>query len=195
MISASLRIPAFFLLSMLACEKEDSSTGPLPIDQSTTIFPLTVGNTWVVDITNYDSTGAVLYTNRSSIQILRDTTIESELWYIGYGILTNRTDGLYDYQAGATSPVSLRYRYPAASGSIYPYRGVTVKLLSIDDTVTVRAGTYVCYRYRTGIDSVTYTDEYFARGVGLIKSESFNPYSSRGVYEYLNYELVSVTLH
>jgi hypothetical protein len=188
-----LRLISLALLPLLACEENDTTTGTPPIDQSTTIFPLTVGNKWIIDVTNYDSVGAMVYSRRDSIRILRDTTIQQETWYIGYGILTNRTDGLYDYQAGTTSAISQRFRYPAAAGTSYPYRGVTVKILSIAETITVPAGTFVCYRYRTGIDSVAYSDEYLARGVGLVKSESFNPLSSGGVYRYLTYNLVAHT--
>jgi hypothetical protein len=147
-----------------------------------------------VQTTNFDSTGAVVYTQEDTIRIFRDTTIQNEKWYIGYGILTNRTDGLYDYQPGSASPASLKYKYPALAASSYQYRGSMVKVLSITDTISVQAGTFVCHLYRTGLDSVSYFDDYYSRGIGLIKREAFNPLASGAVYKYLEYELKAYQL-
>jgi hypothetical protein len=155
---------------------------------------LRVGNQWVKQTTNFDSAGAVVYTQQDTIRILRDTTIQNERWYIGYGILTNRTEGLYDYQPGSSSPASLKFKYPVSAPTSYFYRGIMVKVLSTTDTVSVQAGTFTCHLYRTGIDSVSYFDDYYSPGIGLIKHESFNPLKAGGVYKYLEYELKAYQL-
>jgi len=185
----------FIVLFLLeACDKNNVSNPVAPPDPSNSIFPLRVGNRWTVQTTNYDTTGAVVYTQEDSIRILRDTTIQNERWYVGYGILTNRVDGLYDYQPGSSSPASLKFKYPVSAPFSYLYRGVTAKVLSTTDTVSVQAGTFICHLYRTGIDSVSYFDDYYSTGVGLIKRESFNPLAAGGVYKYLEYELKAYQL-
>jgi len=182
-----------FILTSISCNKEEN-----PIDNpnniSKQIFPLNVGNQWIVQIINYDTTGSVYYTKIDTINILRDTTIQSEKWFIGYGTMSNRSDGLYDFQLGSSNEISLRYKFPATVNYTYMYRGSESKVLSISDSVSVQAGNYICYHYRVGIDSVSYTDWYLSPNVGLVKKDSYNPLPSGRVYKYLSYNLIKAVI-
>ena len=184
-----------FLLSLsaISCKKDNNPINNTDINPNK-IFPLSVGNQWIVQVTNYDTTGAVHYTQIDTITILRDTTIQSEKWFIGYGIMTNRNDGLYDYQASTSSVISLRYKFPTTVNSNYLYRGSQTKVISISDSITVQAGNYICYHYRVGFDGISYSDEYFSPNVGLIKIDAYNPLSGGRVYKYLSYSLIKAII-
>jgi len=184
-------ILALALVSNQACDKKGVSGPEQPAQPSSMIFPLAVGNWWVIHTTNYDTTGAVYSTRQDTIRILRDTTINNERWFIGYGILTNRVDGLYDYQPGSVSPASLELKYPVSVPNDWVYRGIPMKILAVNDTLTVPAGTFVCHYYRSGYDGITYNDEFYSPEIGLVKRECYNPLAGGGVYKYLEYELVA----
>jgi hypothetical protein len=188
-----LGIAIFLILGITSCKKNSN-----PVDNSnnpaTTIFPLSVGNEWIVQVINFDTTGSIYYTDLDTIRILRDTTIQSEKWYMGYGIITNRSDGLYDFEAGTTNEMSLVYKFPATVNYEYTYRGTPMIVLGISDTVSVFAGNYVCYHYREGITGVSYTDRYYAPNIGFVKADCYNPLASGGVYKYLSYSLIKVVL-
>ena len=188
-----LSIVFLLMLGLTSCKKNNN-----PVDNSNNptsqIFPLAVGNEWVIQVINYDTTGSIFNTKMDTIKILRDTTIQSEKWFIGFGIITNRSDGLYDLQSGTTNEISLKYKFPATVNSNYTYRGMQTTVLGVSDTVSVFAGNYVCYHYRQGVAGVSYNEWYCALNVGLVKGNYYNQLASGGVYRYLSYSLIKVVL-
>jgi hypothetical protein len=181
------------MLTSINCKKNSNPTDNMN-SNTTQIFPLSIGNQWIIQVTNYDTTGNVVYSKNDTIKILRDTIIQSEKWFIGYGIITNRDDGLYDYQVGSSNEIVLKYKYPSSTNSIYTYRGTQIRVLSIADSVSVQAGGFVCYRYREGVDTISYNDWYLSPNVGLVKADFYNPLSGGRVYKYLSYSLIKHVL-
>jgi hypothetical protein len=193
-ITLVLLVAMSLTIASNGCKKDDSpvSNTAAKADQ---IFPLKIGNQWILQVTNYDRYGNPYHSELDTVTILCDTMIQSEQWFVGYGIRTNRSDGLYDYQPASAEQASLQFKFPTSVNASYTYRGTQVRVLGISDTISVSAGKYVCYHYRTGIDTVSYTDSYYAPNVGLIKSESFNQGGYPGVfYRYLHYNLVSAII-
>jgi len=164
------------MVSLDSCEK-DTIPGPAsPPDPANSILPLRIGNRWVIQSIGYDTSGAVAGTQLDTFYVERDTIIQNELWYIGFGgIVTNRADGLYDYYAPSSSPTSLKFMFPVSAPRSYSYRGIAVQVLSTTDTVSVQAGSFTCYLYRIGNDTI-YHYHYYSPGTGFIKSESFSPF-------------------
>ena len=181
------------MLAPISCKKNSNPTDNMNIN-ATQIFPLSIGNQWIIQVTNYDTSGNVVYSKNDTIKILRDTTIQSEKWFIGYGIITNRDDGLYDYQVGSSNEIVLKYKFPSSISSVYTYRGTPIRVLSITDSVSVQAGTFICYRYREGVDNISYNDWYLSPNVGLVKADFYNPLSGGRTYKYLSYSLIKHVL-
>jgi hypothetical protein len=182
----------FVMLNLTSCKKNnpiESTNNP-----TTQIFPLVVGNEWIIQVTNYDTNGTIFSQVMDTIKILRDTTIQTEKWFIGFGIKTNRSDGLYDFQAGTSTEASLIYKYPATVNFGYTYRNTPTTVVGISDTVSVFAGNYVCYHYRQEVTNASYSDLYLAPNVGLVKADFYNPLDGGGVYKYLSYSLIKVVL-
>jgi hypothetical protein len=185
-----------FLIIFASIDCKNNSN---PIDNSNNstsqIIPLNVGNQWMRQITNYDTTGNMYYSKVDTIQVLRDTTIQSEKWwFLGAGIFTNRSDGFYDYESSSPNEISLLFKYPTSTNNTYTYRGTPMKVMSIGDSVSVPAGTFVCYHFRQGVDSVSYSDFYISPNIGTVKEECYNPLSGGRVYRYLTYILIKADI-
>jgi hypothetical protein len=173
------------------CKKDEGITNTIAVGH---IFPLKVGNTWIIQKTNYDTVGNIVYARNDTIRIHGDTLINNEKWYLGYGIVTNRNDGFYDYQEQSASQVSCRYKFPAISGMVSNYRNMTDSIVSISDTVVTMSGKYICYHYKIGIMNWSYGDWYLSPNIGIIKGEFYNTTVSGKLYKSLQYELVKAII-
>ena len=150
-----------------------------PVDPVGVIMPLAVGNKWIAEYLEYND-GGVSRRRLDTTSVERDTVIDGELRYMisvatGY---VNRDDGLYmwglDRQLG--SPV-LFFKYPASVGDeIRPssHAGdsvwLVIRVRSVNESVTVPAGTFSCYHYvfatNTGQEI---SRSYLAPNVGFVK--------------------------
>jgi hypothetical protein len=165
------------LLLILLVDSGCKKDNPIKTGDNTSptiIMPLSVGNQWILKITNADSSNPVTAIDTMSVE--KDTTINGELWFhlrfLGvFGdvnlILTNRADGLYEFYHANSPQVSLWLKYPSAPGAQYVHNN-PIEVISINDTIIVPAGQFVCYHY-----SSTFYDYWFSPNIGVIKYEEY----------------------
>ena len=128
------------------------------------IIPLAAGNKWVYNIKVFDSTNAQIYVSVDSSWVERDTTLDNQLWYIlvdedgPFQIAANHDDGYYARDvtlASGTTDIDsvgeayLSAKYPVNAGETFSNKtGFVTKVLATDDSVTVPAGSFSCYKYK-----------------------------------------------
>jgi hypothetical protein len=136
------------------------------------IIPLAIGNQWVTHTASWDSAGRPSVTMVDSTRILRDTTLQLERWFVDKAgnCATNRTTG---YWILSNSTPMMLLKYPAVLNDLYMFGTDTVRVVSLDTTVAVAAGTFQCICYK-----VTYTTQAVAHqillaslNIGLIRRE------------------------
>ena len=143
------------------------------------LFPLKVGNTWTFNFTDEDNvTTEVVNTVKNEITIL-----QNEKWFVlDYdnelqSVCKNKSDGFWFADYNTESKIytpELVYKYPASTGNQYETNsGIKVKVVSINEKITVPFGTFDCYHYEIDYGDDMVTDEYFAPNVGLIKLVSY----------------------
>lgn len=146
-----------------------------PVGATGVIIPLSVGNKWIGEATDYAS-GAVFRIRVDTIGVEKDTVIDGERRYLisrqnGY---VNRSDGAYAWGLGQGGDPLLQFKYPAQVGDSVVHGDSTLKIvvhvLSTDEFVTVPAGTYSCFHYFiTGNVSQFETDYFVAPNIGYVK--------------------------
>jgi hypothetical protein len=161
----------------VSCNTTNSPTGTIEI------WPLKIGNMWVVKNTDYDSLGNITRTKSDTMIVLKDTIVKNEKVFIvqsqSYGhvsnvIVLNRSDGFYlvDIRPD-TVYYYLAYKYPAKVGDIYTGLGSNIQIKSINSPITAKPGNFSCYKY---FNENQYPNIYFNQtiyvspGVGLIYS-------------------------
>ncbi len=162
------------VMGMMACA--DIPTGPSP---ENSVVPLQIGNAWSYSYS--DTTGQV----RQDIRVIDRVKGRYTCQYIdyfrdgdlgwnagGYYRAWNESDGYHDDDA-------LKFKYPVDAGETYKRQGDTVTVKSVNDTVTVPAGTFRCIRYHTGN-----TIYWVAPGVGLIR-QTWGTLSTKELSDYL----------
>jgi len=183
---------SFFALALLsvlwigACSKNDSN--PVTPNSSGGVFPLAVGNKWLLQKYTYDNaSGGMKASSVDTMKIVQDTLIRNEKWFTtGNGsYMTNRTGGTWLYDANTSMQLYLKYpaqvddSYRVIQGdSVNSYDTMLVKMLSINQSVTVPAGTFSCMTYQiTYASSKTIRTLQFAPGKGLVfkQTEGENP--------------------
>ena len=208
MTHSFIRSTAVLLLAVLwisSCSKKDSN--PVTTNNSTTIFALVIGNQWIYQNYTYDSaSGTLILAARDTAKITRDTLIQGEKWFTsGNGSYSaNRSDGNWEYDT--ISGMQLNFKYPAQVNDSYKViifdsgghgsDTEKVKVLSINQSVTVPAGTFSCVTYQwsnpTGDAIATFQ---FAPGIGLVyeQLEEINPANNR-MFVFSKMELLSYSL-
>jgi len=193
----------FFLSS---CESETD-----PPAQTGVIFPLAVGNYWVLDNTDYDTSGVAMPEGVDTLTIVSKTTINGEDWYglmqadgDDTGLCINRIDGFYTLDNGKEN---LTLKYPCKAGEQYvvdrdtfgtSIRTEYIKVESISSTVIVSAGLFSAIKYleysenfdtiaNETVRSNSSTTYYAVPNLGIVEVEGHSKTSSGR--EYLNYEL------
>jgi hypothetical protein len=167
------------LCTVAACSGK-SGTAPVPPHLS--IWPLAAGNQWKWNHTEYDTAGDVISYATSQIDIVKDTMLDDERWFIwsvnGTRVPTTfmgaRSDGYY--VRDTSGHFELMIKYPVHVNETFPTLGgeriATVE--SITDTITVPAGTFECCRYRTADTSgAPVFIQWFAPGYGMVKGEDY----------------------
>ncbi len=162
--------------------------GPPPFDCPPTtpdsvIFPLTIGNEWLSNFTEYNTSGGVVATGTSSTRVVGDSTVNDWLWQIvidsttgGDSTLwTNREDGAWSYTDTSATQEALALKYPANPNDTYPYYDLTVRVASTSAIVTVPAGQFTCYYYELNAPVIgTIGKIWAAPNVGIVKAEQYN---------------------
>ncbi len=159
-----------FLLISAGCKKEEQAIPATP-----EIFPLKVGYKWNFLAVRNDS----VRSNHVN-EVTKDTIYDGQPWFILtydtaiHTICKNQTGGwwfLYSAAAGAPGVPALYYKYPAqVNDQYFTIDSSLVKVVSINEKVTVAAGTFTCYHYHMIHYRESYEcEEYFAPGTGFIK--------------------------
>lgn len=160
------------VISIISACSESSS----PSKHNNEIFPLAIGNKWV-----YQKTLGYGFDTTYTYQIMMDTILNNEKWY-GYGctLMKNNESGLWGIICDDTTANGnpyLFYKYPAVAGQEYEYSDILVKVISINEEVTVPAGKFICYHYRFPLykeeNLEVYMDYYLSPGVGMVKIEEY----------------------
>lgn len=161
------------------------------------IWPLAVGNQWTWHETNYDTSGAVTDTAVWLIEIVKDSLVNGEHWFIMTGngerfseYVLARADGLY--LADSLGNIDLKFKYPAqVNDSFATHWGDRIAVVeAIDDLVTVPAGTFVRYRYKT-TDTVNFMAdfEYLSPGIGFVRGDGYTWKAGPGTDPYLAFRI------
>lgn len=188
----------FALFSLSSCSKSNP-TGPSGNMQ---ILPLKVGNTWIMQYTGYDTTGAALGTVYDTATVASDTVVSGVTWYhvsslVIDGLFANKSDGLWGL--GPTAGGSVVLKYPANAGDTWNVQAdastnYTVVLQSDSASVTVPKGTYSCYDYKMIINSEPEIEVYMCPGVGFVAMALYSVTNSGRSYKQAYGELTSLTL-
>jgi hypothetical protein len=143
-----------------------------------------MGNSWSYTYTDYDENGdeTSSFTRESTID--KDTTISditcyrySDHYLAWY---TNMDDGYSAYSLNASSKneaTMLMYKYPATKGDIYGDSEYSVEVISINEKITVSAGTFNVIHYSITLGSNSFMNSYeivslesfIAPGIALVK--------------------------
>jgi len=155
-----LLLPLFVLAVALGGCADDL---PVATQGGSTIMPLAVGNRWSGVTTLYEN-GAVSSQFQDSVRIVSALERDGFTWYVDDDGLLCRTDETGLHPSVSCECLALNARYPAAPGDTFSTVRVLVLLpssqvpveqvvawqvVSVDTLITVPAGTFHCYHYRT----------------------------------------------
>jgi hypothetical protein len=189
-----MKIILFSVIILFVCQffPLNSQNNPGKSQNTTKeIIPLAEGNFWTYQNYYYRSPRKDSINNADSVtlHVGKKILFNNQDWY-PWGVLDwdysnigiNQKDGFYRIFFNNINNISidsacLFFKYPTKNGDKY-YSGCvydTLHIISIDEEVTVPAGTFKCIHYRT-IDSDKYPDNEFfiSPGVGMVKCEIIN---------------------
>ena len=168
------------------------------------IWPLAIGNQWTLETCEFNYAGDTLSFDTLTLEVVRDTVINSERWFIIYvngsydpelPPVTNKADG--GWQVDSLGQEWMSAKYPAVVNDSFQWGDQMCYVDSINEIVTVPAGDFTCYRYRrTDIGS---TDPrslmYLSPDRGLVKLEELVIDGGGQPYVNSRSELLSFVLH
>ncbi len=183
---------------------------------STQVFPLKVGNTFISKKEYFDlQTGKQYLTKIDTVKILGTQVLGDETFYVTNTnqYLVNRSDG-YWLSNGAVTKTgpALEAKYPGSVGETFPsYTKITNEnppdtvigtweILAKDEKVTVPAGTFTCMKYRREARGITTQRlhlqnlSWWSPGFGLIKREDYYPSEKGSLILICREELLSEEL-
>ncbi|HOP06596.1 MAG TPA: hypothetical protein PLF13_04815 [candidate division Zixibacteria bacterium] len=173
--------------------------GPIP---DSVILPLVIGNQLVSQYTEYNSSGQVTATGTSTTGCVGDSLINDTLWfkvedsYDGYDttLWVNRDDGAWSIADTLSPPQYLALKYPAEVGDSWSIDLITMHVSAVDVSVTVPAGTFVCYYYTATVPLYgTMGRIWAAPNIGIVKAEQY-AINFLSTYLEVSYELESYTI-
>ena len=180
------------------CKKGSPSVvGTMPNSE---IVPLSIGNRWFQHCQLYDSSGNVFSSWPDSICVLGDSVIGNTSWFLleMQGLeyeVNNQQGGLWSLGEGGQF---LWYKYPAEKGDSFLVSTNTsfVRVCSVDTMITVKAGTFSCYRYEfdippwSGAIGGARSVEFLSPDHGFIEKEFYqSTFTSSRQYLYSRVEL------
>jgi hypothetical protein len=175
-----------YVVFNFGCSKNDNINS-IKTEPKKEIIPLKLGNSWVLEYTYYDTLGNVADKRNDTFKIDRDTIIQNEVWYWGLGLVRNKEDGLYTHD-----PIHelswITFKYPATPNTAFQEWGVPLVVVSINDTVKINIGDFICYYYKFGTET-DYTNWYLSPGVGIIKMEQYAWLNSGRIFKGRSAEL------
>jgi hypothetical protein len=162
-------------------------------DPSKAIIPLRIGNQWVNQVAVYDTLGRLVQQFPDTLELKEDTLIDGTRWFLvgkPKFYYASRSDGIW-YRS-LENPISREYllfKFPAWPGERWRVedggRRIDTEVLSTSDILTVPAGKFRCYTYRSGSGKTC-----VAPGIGIVYWESFWPTTTGKQWSYTS-ELMS----
>jgi hypothetical protein len=189
---------SFVVFTLSSCSKSN----PTGASGSQQILPLKLGNTWLMQYTVYDTTGAVEGMIYDTATVVTDTVISGVTWYhisskvFGGGLTADKSDGLWEY---TSSTPSLFFKYPANVGDTWnaPMNASSTYQITLESdsaSVTVPKGTYTCCDYQLLLNSQPAVEAYLCPGVGFVAIDVYSITKSGRSYKQAYGELTSITL-
>ncbi len=167
------------------------------------IWPLKVGNNWVLKSHGYDSLGNVTDTINTTFTVISDTTIKGIQLYVIKEVINsnsnniyycNLSDGFYQYLTYKDS-LSLILKYPVSIGETFLSGIDTFQIKSTNEQISVPAGNFSCCHYENTGNSINKTIYYCTPGVGIIKIEAYAKNSQNNFSLILKTELISYKIN
>jgi hypothetical protein len=162
---------AIFSFVLVSCDNSPND----PDDDGSVIYRLEYGSNWEYN-TQYEGAARI---EAHFNNVVKDTTINNEKWTVlsyddsVFSYVKNKADGLYFNTKNKTTGIwssALYYKYKATVGETYTNSdNVKIDVVSINDTISVPAGIFVCYKYRLKYSESLTTLEYCSPNIGLIK--------------------------
>lgn len=198
---------AFSLSMFSSCKKSNPvETNPVDSSRSNQIWPLQVGNNWVLRYTGLDTSGNILDSRYDTLLVTRDTLMANSTLYEVSGLfggLMGYNDSSISYWMGGHGVYVTGggYWYPANVGLWYYDNSMgshCIYVQSTDTALTVPQGTHSCYEYEyvQRVDSVVLRKDFLSPGVGPVQIEMYDyiDTSSHRLYCNERWQLASVTL-
>jgi hypothetical protein len=188
-----------FLFIILLSGCKNNPTGPTNAKE---IWPLKIGNNWVLKSYHLDSLGNITDTLSVTYHVDSDTTINGQKIYIinHYTFplyCCNLSDGFYQYsvnQAGHDTLI-IALKYPVNEGDIFLSGLDTFHVKSTNENISVPAGNFSCIHYEIIGNVVGKTVIYCTPGVGLIKIEFYSKDSNNNLRLIMKSELISYKIN
>ena len=196
---ASISLLGLLLFTLSSCRKSN----PVNSSSGQQMWPLQVGNTWVMRWDRLDTSGNVLSSGYDTTLVTGDTLISGNTWYhvswggISTDLMINKSDGVYNMSNGTAQPT---WKYPAKVGDQYVLLAGShyMNIQSTDTSLTVPEGIYSCYEYRDFqvADNLPTEVDFLSPGVGPVQTEvyGFVGTSSNRLFCSERLRLVSFTL-
>ncbi len=197
----------FILIAPIIFTSCSESTSPYSNNDG--LIPLSVGNSWSYQFTDYDSSGAVIYTEIQTNKIDKDTIISNNIWY-GYNYIPvsvwfiNKADGYWSFAKRNGNTLMndtsiIVYKYPTKAGDVYGNPYTPSEVISTEEEITVPAGTFNAIHITTNYSSLNnnflYSFEtYIVPHIGVIKLEQIGKKSNGDTYIVYKSELESYSL-
>jgi len=175
------------VITCYSCSENSTESNPNNIS----LIPFKLNNYWEYAHIIYDSGGNIIISDSALYKVDKDTFFLNQR-YFGYEdsrfYYTNKNDGLWMYELiGDSVKNGIYLKYPCNVGDSYVFifgRPLNVTVTSLNEKVTVEAGTFSCIQYRfryTPTSPYSYT--YVAPGVGIIKSDGFQESEDSSIYK------------
>jgi len=168
-------------LAFIGCNKTVApNVEPSP---SPRILPLAIGNWWARESTVYDTSGNEVSTQLDTIRVLRDTVMDGKMWFIVFDqmeyFLRNTDQGLW---MGYSGGEALEYKFPATVADSFQFATNTnpTTVVSIDSTLTIKAGTFSCYCYFTSLSYPTVRAQwydFYSPTIGFVYTEYYQSFN------------------
>lgn len=169
--------------TLFSCDKDKEVS---PVEE---VVPLEVGNEWVYEVKDFDTSGKLLTTSSYKYFVRNDTTINKRTWYIlsNGQIVQNSRNGYVYYNKTDNQAVTI-YQSPSYGGIGYKYSYQDYELLVLTtrsqqiDTVRLSSGSYASYlfrienQYKSPYDANTHIineDNYVSPGIGLVRTDTY----------------------
>ncbi len=174
------------------------------------LFPLAIGDTWIVHGQTFDTTGKIItdatypllkilgtqqFQGQQAFQALSGISSDTLLFFI------SGTD-LYQVTNFNAQPIIGQYlRYPMNAGETLSLNDSTKLIFQgNNESVTVSAGTFSCYHFdnivisgKAPFDTLSMDRLYLASGIGIVQDKIYSA-DSKGIYLSLQLSLSSYTV-